>query len=101
MSYPARKALDQWLTLSLLDGPIRREDVPIEYTRALAQLAERRNFPVRFEFIGNEAQIEAEAPLGRNVPGCIGGSKRKVRRTAPAPLPGERVEPWNMRDWPE
>lgn len=74
-----RRVLDGWLSLALA-SPLAREDVPIEYTRALGTLAARRG--IKFQF-ADGMRLPAEAPLDKNVPGCVGGTKRRVRVTKP------------------
>lgn len=98
LSLGQERQLDSWLTLALMSPPDRREDIPVDYTRALAALAKRRGIP--FCFAGHESQVAGEAVLGRNIPGCVGGSKRRVGHRV-VTVPGRKVEPWNMREWRE
>ncbi len=89
--------LNAWLTAALIDPPRKGEPVPVEYTRALGALARRRG--ISFFFNGDEMRIRGEAILGRNIPGCVGGSKRKVRVTDPRGVVGQKVEPYHEMAW--
>ncbi|WZB38334.1 hypothetical protein SEA_BAZZLE_46 [Mycobacterium phage Bazzle] len=102
LSRSKERELDEWLTDTIKHGGPRDHDVPVDYTRALSALAKRRG--IQFHFNGDRMRVRGEVVLGQNLPGCVGGSKRKVtvtdERSAVTKL-GNRVEPWNMRDWRE
>ncbi|QFG14283.1 hypothetical protein PBI_TOURACH_45 [Mycobacterium phage Tourach] len=96
--------LDAWLT-SALKNPPKKRDLPsdlADFTRALSALAKRRG--IQFHFNGDRMRVRGEVVFGRNIPGCVGGSKRKVtagNEREAFTKHGQRVEPWNMRDWRE
>lgn len=100
LTYEQEKSLNAWLTLALVSPPSKWEDMPVDYTRALAALAKRRG--IRFKFTSHEMRLAGNVPLGKNIPGCVGGSKRRVVVTDERRIVhGRKVEPWNMRDWRE
>ncbi|UJQ87054.1 hypothetical protein SEA_VETRIX_46 [Mycobacterium phage Vetrix] len=105
LSRTKERELDAWLTSALKNPPKKRDQIPsdlAEYTRALSALAKRRG--IRFHFNGDRMRVRGEVVLGKNLPGCVGGSKRKVTVTderSAVTKAGQRVEPWNMRDWRE
>ncbi|AXH67852.1 hypothetical protein J4T99_gp046 [Mycobacterium phage Bromden] len=117
LSRSQEKALNDWLTMALVAPPRKREEVPVDFTRALSALAKRRG--IRFHFNSDRMRVRGEAVLGKNMPGCVGGSKRKVtvtneRELATKAQPairvkarsggfvtggGEGVAPYHDRDW--
>ncbi|ALA48461.1 hypothetical protein AVU99_gp043 [Mycobacterium phage Lolly9] len=103
LSLAKTRELDAWLTNAMSYGASKHDkDLPVDYTRALSTLAQRRG--IRFHFNGDRMRVPGEVPLGSNIPGCVGGSKRKITVTderAIASKHGQAVEPWNMRDWRE
>lgn len=92
--------LNAWLTSAMTVKPRRREPLPVDFTRALGALAKRRGIPFRFN--GDRMRVRGEVVLGKNLPGCVGGSKRRVvvcdERGLVAKA-GRKVEPWNDRPW--
>ena len=96
------RLLSRWLTMALVSPPDKREDLPVDYTRALGEIAKRRG--IRFKFSGDSMRVRGAVVLGRNVPGCIGGSRRTVVVTDQRQVvakSGRAVEPWNMHNWRE
>ena len=99
LSLKQERALDDWLSFALVCPPDKRDEMPVDYTRALASLAKRRG--IRFAFSSHNMRLKGDVPLGKNIPGCVGGSKRTITVTErPKPV-GNKVEPWNERDWRE
>ncbi|ADL71009.1 hypothetical protein SEQ_HALENA_44 [Mycobacterium phage Halena] len=100
LSLEQEKALDNWLTNALKNPPSKRDPLPVDFTRALSALAKRRG--IRFYFNGDQMRVRGEIVLGKNVPGCIGGTKRKVvardERQAVAKA-GPKVAPYHERPW--
>lgn len=95
------KMLDDWLTYALKNPPRRGDTLPVDFTRALSQLAKRRGIAIHFD---GERRNERHArpALGRNIPGCVGGSKRSVKasdNTLPNYRFSAKVEPWNEHAW--
>ncbi|SHZ96812.1 Uncharacterised protein [Mycobacteroides abscessus subsp. abscessus] len=68
--------LDAWLTSALCTRPNKREPMPVDYTRALAALARRRGIQVVFD--GRDGSKPLQVTLDRTIPGCVGGTHRKV-----------------------
>lgn len=102
LSRSQEEALDRWLTNALRNPPSKRDPLPVGYTRALSALAKRRGITLRFN--GDRLRVRGEVILGKNLPGCVGGSKRRVVVTdsrEAVSRAGNRVEPWNMREWRE
>jgi hypothetical protein len=95
---PLSKAreLDDWLTRALVNPPSKRE-LPVDYTRALSTLAKRRG--ITFHFNSDRMRVRGEVVLGKNLPGCVGGSKRKVTVTDERTLVGQAIAPYHERDW--
>lgn len=92
--------LDRWLTHALRNPPSKRDPLPVEYTRALSALAKRRG--IQFFFNGDRMRVRGEAVLGKNLPGCVGGSKRKVIVTDERELvsrAGQSIAPYHEREW--
>ncbi|WP_124713000.1 hypothetical protein [Mycolicibacterium nivoides] len=102
VSREKERELDEWLSDALEHGGPRDHDIPVNFTRALSALAKRRG--IQFHFNSDRMRVRGEVVLGKNLPGCVGGSKRKItagNERAEAAKHGQRVEPWNMRDWRE
>lgn len=71
-----RVLLDAWLDCAIQYPPEKREPLPVGYTRALASLAKQRG--IRVVFDGREGSKPLQVTLGRTIPGCVGGTHRKV-----------------------
>ena len=100
LSRAQEKALNDWLTLALVAPPGKREDLPVDYTRALSALAKRRG--IRFFFNGDTMRVRGEAVLGKNLPGCVGGSHRRVvarDERQDVSKAGRKVGPYHERPW--
>lgn len=95
------RMLDGWLSYALANPPKRGDSLPIDFTRALSQIAKRRGITIRFD--GERRNERHSSPaLGKNIPGCVGGSKRTVKASdtdLPVHRFGKKVEPWNERPW--
>ena len=92
------KELNDWLTRALEHGPSKRDPLPLDYTRALSALAKRRG--ITFHFNSDRMRVRGEAILGKNLPGCVGGSKRKVIVTDErSTLVGQAVAPYHEKPW--
>lgn len=68
--------LDAWLSAAIVAAPDRWESLPMGYTRALAALARRRG--IRVVLDGRDGSKPLQVTLDRNIPGCVGGTHRKV-----------------------
>lgn len=94
LSLQQEKLLDAWLTMAMVSRPNARDEMPIQFTRALGTLARRRG--IKFTFDGRPGSHAVDVMLDRGVPGCTVGGRRKVLVTEKGQLPGLRVEPWNV-----
>ncbi|OYN81704.1 hypothetical protein CG716_04935 [Mycolicibacterium sphagni] len=100
LSRSQEEALNDWLTMALIAPPSKRDELPVDYTRALSSLAKRRG--IRFFFNSDRMRVRGEHVLGKNLPGCVGGSKRKVTQRDYSQVvakSGPKVAPYHERDW--
>lgn len=71
-----RVLLNAWLDCAIRYPPHKREPLPVDYTRALASLAKQRGIQVVFD--GRDGSKPLQVTLDRTIPGCVGGTHRKV-----------------------
>lgn len=95
-----QQRLDLWLTNALRNGRTKHDLLPIEYTRALSTLAKRRGIQFHFDGARKHERHGGIVP-GETIPGCVGGSKRKVGLADGGinTKVGQRVEPYHERTW--
>lgn len=99
LSLVEEKRLDDWLTQALTNPPSKRDlESVVEFTRALSTIARRRGIAFRFDGKRKHERHGSYA-LGKNIPGCVGGSKRKVTLAERQNLVGQKVEPYHEREW--
>lgn len=117
LSLHQEQLLDNWLTMMLKYGPSQRDKMPTEYTRAIAAIAKRRGIEISFNRYRRHERHGADGlGLGKTIPGCVGGSKRKVTPNGRTDSPqqsirvrgrdgefvtggGEKVAAYNERVW--